>query len=286
LAQLSLSAGGDIDFDNVRRLSEDLPLAGSYSFLASKMTGSPKTKPGQPIGENTADSPEKSSLAMLPLIPGDWQTAPDPAQAARDFADLLSSGVLGARVLPQDQVRFAVRPIESCHALSVMEASGALFLPFRLAWLRVEHADKLAEVAAIPEEGLLNLIAIDLFVETMLSDDATQEWAALFVALEPGKNGPRRPIGEEDPLPLLPGASLPAMAGWERCWRTVAFRPEGIVVYLPWLEGQRLVRGHVLVTPNGVDCRVLSEHIIEDNLPVFVENWVGALRFLTPAGRA
>jgi hypothetical protein len=278
--------------DEGHLLFEDLPLEGSYSFLALETTESTKGKPDESsCAEKITQPLEEPGWAMLPLVPGDWQPTPDLAPATHVFAELLLNA-LGekAKSLPLEQVRVAVRAVKSCRDLTLTETRGILpspqghFIPFMLAWLTVPYADTLSVVAAVPVKGLLSGLALDLSVETKRSDDSIREWTALFIAFEPGNNGPRRPIGAEDPLPLLPDASLPPTAWREEDWRRWAVRPlpQGMVVELPWLEGRRLVRGRVLVTPNGVNCEVLSEEIIADNLPVFVEHWVGPLRLLTP----
>jgi hypothetical protein len=106
----------------------------------------------------------------------------------------------------------------------------------------------------------LDAIAVSLSNADRLPDlrtsEAQQIWAALALlcALPP-----RLPFIADWPLPLPPGVVLPDHPYPDKYWQpwSIGGGPEGLYVELPWIEGDRLVRGRVLVPRNGLGVRIL-----------------------------
>lgn len=103
-----------------------------------------------------------------------------------------------------------------------------------------------------------------------------QVWAAMTVLCNPL---PRLPLPGLEPLPLAPGMALPPTGyrdeGW-RSWET-SRGPEGTQVMLPWIEGDRLCHGRVLVPDDGVGARVLpGEETIARGVSWSIPAWAVA----------
>ena len=161
---------------------------------------------------------------------------------------------------------------------------------FELVWLPAR--DGFEPVALFP--GLLIAgVLRDYRAVGVMIDMRLEKARKAFAALALLCSGDRFPFAAEAPVPLTEGTELRtawAQDAW-RPWRT-STGPEGTYVELPWIEGDRLLRGKVLVPETGFETS-LAERVdtIASGQKWAIPTWIALaegrprmLRFLRQVG--